>query len=564
MLLWVEFALTLLAPVFAVLFSKQRWKWVARIEKAFRQIGEHRVASVFLVGMLALGARLAILPLQPLPYPTINDEFSFLLAADTFSHGRLTNPPHPMGVHFENLHEIQRPTYASMYPPAQGMFLALGQRLTGRPFAGVCIVVALFCAAVCWMLQGWTSPGLALFGGMLAVIRFGMFSYWANTYWGGAAAALGAALVLGAVPRIRKSPAPAGAIALALGLAILANSRPYEGLVFSIPVAVWLLVWFFRKTGNERRMAMLGVMLPLLVALLMAAMATGYYFWRVTGNPLLMPQLLDRQTYAVAPYFLWQSPGAEPAYHHPFLRSFYVGTELAFYQSNRSVTAIVALTIVKLIDVWLFYLGPLLSLPLIVMSFAGAKKMSWENISADTRFLLVVAACLLAGLACEVFFFPHYAAPIACVLLALVLRAVGKLRSWQWRGRPAGLVLSRIFGSLCVLLLALRCASVPLHLEVTSDWPPSWYNSIPLKSRRAEILTQLQQYPGKQLVLVRYGNVSLTRNQWVYNEADVDASRVVWAWDMGDARNRELLDYFRDRHVWHLDPDKEGAELSPY
>lgn len=537
---------------------------VAQAEAAFRHIAEKRALSVLLVFLLALAARIAILPLMPAAHPVINDEFSFLLASDTFAHGRLTNPPHPMWIHFENLHELQQPTYASMYPPAQGVFLAIGQRIVGHPFAGVCLVVALFCAAACWMLQGWTSPSFALLGGLLAIIRFGTFSYWSNSYWGGATAALGGVLVLGALPRIRNFQTISAAIVLGIGLAILANSRPYEGLFPAVPVLICLLVWLLRKKTADLRRALFRVMLPLLLIVVLTASAMAYYNWRVTGNPFLMPQMLERRSYAVAPYFLWQSPRPQPVYNHPFLRDFYIGTELEFYQSTRTLTSFLALGVVKLFDVWLFYLGPVLSFPLFLALLASSRKRSWRNIDADTRFLLIVVASVLLGLVLEVFFFPHYAAPLTGVLLALVMRALTAVRSFRWRGKPSGLFLSRSVPAVCLLLLVLRFASSPLRLSITSDWPPQWYNAIPKAPNRAKVLAKLSQLPGKQLVLVQYGKTSLTRNQWVYNQADIDGAHVVWAWDMGPARNRELLDYFNDRQVWSIDPDRESADLVTY
>jgi hypothetical protein len=65
-------------------------------------------------------------------------------------------------------------------------------------------------------------------------------------------------------------------------------------------------------------------------------------------------------------------------------------------------------------------------------------------------------------------------------------------------------------------------------------------------------------------VLVRYKanhNVDL---EWVYNHADIDGSKVVWARDMGDAKNQELLEYFMSRQAWMVDADDSPPKLSPY
>ena len=144
----------------------------------------------------------------------------------------------------------------SKYQPAQGAVLAVGQ-LLGHPWLGVLLSVAFMSVALLWMLQGWLPPRWALLGGVLAMLRLGISSYWVDSYWGGAIAATGGALVVGALPRILRFWRTRDVLLLALGASILVNSRPVEGFVICAP-AMAILLWSLcaRKSPPSRRIVL--------------------------------------------------------------------------------------------------------------------------------------------------------------------------------------------------------------------------------------------------------------------------------------------------------------------
>lgn len=476
--------------------------------------------------------------------PAVHDEFSYLLAADTYASGRLTNPPHPFWKHFESFHIIQQPTYASKYPPMQGLVMAFGERLFSRSlfgaWLGVWLSCGLMCAAVCWMLQGWITPPLAFIGGMLVALRIGILSYWMNSYWGGAVPAIGGALMLGALARIIFRRQSWHALTWAAGVAILLNSRPYDGVVLAA-LSGAVILW---KIGPFTPFA-IRVALPAAAALIPVGLFMLYLNVRVTGNPFELPYQLHERQYVVANNFVWSKDSPVPHYDHAVMKTLWSRVNVDQVKEMRE--HLLSTDLVKLATMYGFFfcLYPL---------FIPALIWPYPLNTTEERLGVLLLAGGLAALIPVVGFQYHYAAAIMPLFYLRFLQSVDRVRNWRPKGKPAGLTVALLL----IALIPVQFGHDIWKLFTDGEYAP------PMAQPYQEVVRHLEALPGRHLVLVRYAPTHDVYQEWVYNRADIDSARLVWAREMSPPEDAALIRYFHGRDVWLLEPDQSPPRLTPY
>ena len=521
---------------------------VAGSTRVWTRIAAARRLSIALAAAIPLLGRLLLLPVQPIPVPSVHDEFSYLLAADTFAKGRLTNPTPPMWEHFEMFHVLMQPTYMSVYPPGQGFMLAVGKVLFGHEWWTVWLSIGLMCAALTWMLQAWLPPHWALLGGVLCGLQFGFEHYWMNAYWGGSIAATGGCLALGGFGRLRKRLRIRDSLALGAGLGMMACSRPFEGLVLSsvLAAAMALWLWPLRRNALFMREFSRKTVIPAGVLLIPVLLLMAVQVKAETGSPFRVPHEFYRRQVAFWPTFVFERPRTDATYRHEVVRKFFEEWEPNFEDGKDwgTLRGLIPGIKERFRMVGACYIPHAAYLPAALVSLIAV-------FFRKTRLLGTAVIAAFSASALVNWLVPHYFAPVLGAMMAIHIQFLRYVRAWKWRGRPLGRKLFAVILGIALSLIALRFAQ-----RVGNNGPP-WALA------RAQFLRQLQAAPGEHLVFVRYREKHVLTDEWVANGADIPGAKVIWARSMTTELDRQLQDYFRGRTFWTVDADANPPVLSP-
>ena len=338
-LLKVLYLLTFVAVAAAMIRPGLASGWFGSVERHLRAIARNRRRAILIAALFPMLVRVVMLPWYPPPPAQIHDEFSYLLQADTFAHGRVANPTPPYWQHFETEYTLLRPAYASQYQPAQGLVLALGQVVFRHPWWGVWLSIGAMCGALCWALGHIVPPAWALAGALGAGLQFGIFGLWMNSYFGGAVAATAGALIVAALVRIGKKREVAwSAVLCAFGLIVLFASRPFEALLWSGVALVYVLYYSVRSRVWTARAFCTRILIPFVLAFGCGAAALAWYNWRITGNPADPPYLAYQRIYGTPQPYWWQPPIIVGSFHFREIRDNYLN-QARLYDQRYSAAA---------------------------------------------------------------------------------------------------------------------------------------------------------------------------------------------------------------------------------
>lgn len=530
----VELRLTALVVAISVIAPGFGWWAASPFRRLVDWAGRHPRGAVALTFVLQ-GSLLLVAGAMQRPVPAVHDEFSYLMQAETFAAGRLTNPTPPAWEHFETFHVLQRPTRQSKYPPGNALFLALGIVAFGDPLLGVWLGLSLGTAATVWALQGWMHPRWAFVGGWLMAFNHVLLRWWGLTYWGGGVALLGGALLWGAVPRIVERWRVRDALLFGLGLGLVSLTRPWEGFVTSLPAAVYVLVMAVRR-GPGFGPLMGRAVIPATLVLSIAVGWHAAYNRAVTGHALELPYQTWTRTYegsmTTQLVAIASNAGDTPA---P------VRSTLPEPQPQRPKST-TERVVFKLIANWHFHLRVLLLLAVTAVPLGLRDGRTWFVVFVACLGFVVILLAASRG-------HPHYLASITPLFVLLVVRGLRQLQLWRWGSRRCGRCLT--------VWIPIAWAAVGLWWLTTHWVGRPYFANHDWALERERVVAFLEiEVEGPVLAIVRYGPEHPRDFEWVYNHADLQAAKVVWARDLGSERDADLFATMPERSVWIVEADE--------
>lgn len=480
---------------------------------------------------------ITILRLPP-PPPVIHDEHVNLLIADTLLHGRLANPPHRFASHFETIYVLQRPSYAGIYPIGTGALLAAGKLLTGRFYdaiaiGAVCTLLCLFWAFTPFLPPVWSAVGAGFFTFTL-VTSTGSPSW--ISYFNSFVGVCGGAIAFGAFRRWLDRPSARVAAVFAAGCMMGFFTRPFESGVLGVVLVCTGVAYLVL---SKRPFPPLGPSLLAFGAIAgMGLGLTALHNQATTGNWALIPYMYSMRVHGVPQTPVWgqevpEPPGLAPSQHLIYVwqrdlrREYQAGLQSFGDRLTQVVYSVGrAKAIYLLIAAGVFALPDFWMAALILGSLTG----------------------LVAGLIYPHFVL-HYYGPFFPMLLLLPLRSAHALT----------LLAKRLPGG--VRVAALTCAVGAVVISSIDRYLPG----NPARDYgRNTVQAALAKNGGQHLVFVKYRpDHDYFRKEWIYNEADIDASAVVWARTLGTEQDAELRRYFAGRKVWLATPG-EAQLLRPW
>jgi hypothetical protein len=536
-----QLPLTLLALLTAALITKYPIGLFAKFETLVGRIADRPYLSATLIAAVATCARLALSPFLGTPEPIVPDEVSLIFQAETYLTGHLANHVNLLP-NFASLFVILSPTYASMYPVLRSFPMFLGLILGIGAWGGVLLTMVALTVATYWMVREWINAKYAFIAAFIVIIRFGLFSLWVNSYWGGAFTALGGVLLLGGFKAVRSRPNLRSGALVGLGVVILMTTRPYEGAAYAAPFGAALIIRFIRSRGPERKS-----LIPAgLAAAALVVAGFGLTFadnQATTGDWKLSPYFLYRQELQM-PAFLFEGNAREPHPRYPEQQAS-LEVDKGFYIRRATWARILSEEDYRFRSYWDFYVGFALLIPFVLGLYALRREPT----------LLLAGASLCVALSLLTYDLAHYAAPAFGLAILATMTGFQSLRQWWPRGYPYGLSLSR------ALPLALLLGSVmPLRIVLLGSPPLIYGVDFPIatsccwlrpRSFHMTVASELDRYEGKKLVIVAGGPNAPKGEDLVANDPDIDNEKTIWMNDDPEF-NQLAIDRYRDRRIWRL------------